>query len=579
MLEINWQDIPQNPGCYLWKDKDNKVIYVGKAKNLRNRMKSYFSGVQSSKTAILVKNISGFDYQVTPSEVDALLLEQNLINKYEPKYNIRVKRGRVYPYIEITSGLNKEIKTTAKISNNGSKYYGPFPDGVGSAYRIAKLLRETYPLNKCLNPGKNKPCLNYQLGLCMGQCVKEVKESDYKHILSELNSFFNGNTKPMEKILKQKIEVNSAKLMFEEAAKLNNKLHLLDAIAQKQKIIFKDSKHRDVIGFFSTKDILSITISFIRFGNLLSSANYLLEIIGDKNDLIESFLLNYYQSNLIPDEIILDFDSSLLSKTIKAKFINPIKGIKKELLKNSVLNAELKLKTGKDKMLFEKEKYQKAMKELNEYIHLNNLSTIEMVDISSLGGKDQVGVVVAFKNGNPDKSLYRKYIIDSTDKMDDYQAIYEVTYRHFRQKLLKKLPLPDLFIVDGKHQIQFAKKALIELKLDVSLIGLKKNKHHETEALFTIDQKQFKLQQRSSLYITLGIIQDEVHRFAIKFHNERSTRNILTNSLDQFKFLTKDDQNILFNEFETYRNIKLANEKQLQKVIGLKKAKKLIEMF
>ncbi len=580
-MEIDWSRIPSKPGCYLWKNNQDEVIYVGKAKNIKKRMKSYFNNSVSSRTKLLVKNTFDYDFEIAPTEIDALLLEQNLINKYNPKYNLRIKSGSTYPYIELTKGPNHTIRTSTKIKKNGSKYYGPFPHGVGSAYKLTKLLKEIYPINLCKSPGSGVPCLNYQMGLCMGQCVKKVSEEDYKPVLADLNAFLNGDTNKITKFLEEKIILYSNKLMFEEANMFKDKLFLVNNLKEKQVVIFQDGKHRDVIGWSIQKHFLSISISYIRFGNLLSTANYVFEIITDADDLLETFLFEYYQNNLIPDEIITHLENNNLKEVLEIPFFNPKIGSKKDILENTIINSKIKLENYLLNLEQEKQIYKNYLKELQSYIKINQLKNVEMIDISSFAGEEQVGSVIAFKNGRPYKNLYRKYIIKDIVEMNDYKAIEEVTYRHFRNKLINKQDLPDLLIIDGKNQIHNAIKVLKELRLDekIFVIGLIKDERHNTKAIFTSKEEIFKLNPRSDLYILLGLMQDEVHRYVIQFHHQRVEKKLLTTSLDKYVFLTTENKNNLFAEFVSVRNIKLANEKQLAKIIGTVRAKKLLKEF
>ncbi len=580
-MEINWTKIPSEPGCYLWKNNQGEVIYVGKAKNIKNRMKSYFNNSISSRTKLLVKNIADYDFEIAPTEIDALLLEQNLINKYNPKYNLKIKRGSTYPYIELTKGPNHTIRTANKIKNNGSKYYGPFPHGTGSAYKLTKVLKEIYPINLCKNPGSGIPCINYQMGLCMGQCIKKVTEKDYEPVLKDLNLFLNGDTSKIRKILEAKIFDYSKKLMFEEANLFKSKLILINNLKDKQVVIFQDGKHRDVFGWSIEKDFLSLSISYIRFGNLLSTANYIFEIITDADDLLETFFFEYYQNNLHPDEIITFFKNENIQNLLKIPLVFPFKGSKKEILENTIINSKIKLDNYLQNLEKEKLSYSNSLKEMQSYIKIKQLKNVEIIDISSFAGKEQVGSVIAFKNGKPYKNFYRKYIIKDIKQMNDYKAIEEVTYRHFRNKLIEKQALPDLLIIDGKNQVKSALKALKELFLDekIIVIGLIKDQNHNTKAIFTSEEETFNLNPRSDLYILLGLVQEEVHRYVLNFHHLRAQKSLLTTSLDQYLFLTSENKDNLFREFVSIRNIKLANEKQLAKIIGLVKTKKLLEKF
>lgn len=577
--------VPNLPGCYLWKDKNQQVIYVGKAKNLQRRMKQYFNGNLSPKNQLLVKNIVDFDYQITPSEVDALILEQELINEHEPKYNIRIKEAKIYPYIELTAGTNKELKVTKNYLKNGSKYFGPFPEGLGSAYRVTKFLRSLYPLNKCLKPNNNahKPCLNYQIGLCMGQCIKTISESDYDSILKKITTLFAGNISLVQTDLNNKINQLSAEKNYESAKKLLEQGQILKTLASEQSIIFKNTLHRDVIAWEFDQEVISISIAYIRFGRLSFTKNWLFKDYGidELQQQIESFLIIYYHNNFLPDEIIIQQKLVNIEKLfITTSFVVPIFGLKKQLLKNTLNDAISKLASDKLAYLTMLNNQITALEDLEKLFNIPKLTNLEMVDISNFAGAQTVGAVINYQNGVRNPNLYRKYLLEEAQSFkNDYEAIYITTYRHFRQKLMTNQVLPDLYIVDGKHQLTAAKRALTELNLSLIVIGLIKDDCHNTKALFTEDGDEIDLKLHPQIYLFLRQIQDEVHRFVITYHKNVRTKSILTTSLHQYKFLNDNDINDLFNYFGTIRKIRIASKAELTKVISKNKADKLFINF
>ncbi|CRX37286.1 / uvrC / Excinuclease ABC subunit C /:162897 Forward [Candidatus Hepatoplasma crinochetorum] len=526
------KNIPNTPGCYLWKDSNGFVIYVGKAKKLRNRMLQYFDPKDTQlKTKLLVKQIADFDYMLVKNEIESLILELELIKKYNPKYNIRLKNQKSYPYILFSKEPMLRLELTNKFLKNkrDAKYFGPFPDGY-SANKIKKIIESIYPVSKCLNPHSGKPCLNYQMGICAGYCFKNKEEIDTNKIVKEVENFFKGTGNQLKKIIIDKIRIYTEKEMYEQAQSLYNLLPILEKYHEKQQILFNDNIARDVLNFFFANDILVIVILHIRYGKLINKTTEVISIkkINYQNieSLIEHFLYHYYQKNLIPNTLIIPFKTGLTKLIDFQKVIIPKQGRLKDILalakneaKQLYNQSEVKVKQNEDQFI-------KAEKELEKILKTNNLNIIEGCDISNLAGQNQVGVVISFLNYQKNPSMYRKYHLE--EFQNDYQAIYEVTYRHFRQKLIKKEQLANLFIVDGKHQLDNAKKALIELNLypKIKIIGLVKDKKHNTAKIITEDKKEFIIENKSPLYFLLGGFQDEVHRFAITFYRNKQQKSL-----------------------------------------------------
>lgn len=577
-MEINWNNIPTNPGVYLWKGINDQVIYVGKAKNLRNRMKQYFKGDLTPKTRLLVKNIVDFDFQVSTSEMDALILEQNLINEYEPKYNIKIKSAKTYPYIELKTGNNIKLsvtKTTKYIKN--TKYYGPYPDGF-SARRIINLLSSVLPLDNCLAPNSGKPCLNYEMGKCLGKCIGIDSSNERKFVIDSIENFFKGKTKYFEDQIRERIEINNKMLNFEESQKLVENLDFIEKINAQRSNTFKDSKHRDIINYYSENGIISISIMHVRFGNVSMTTNFMNKQFNpDPLDSLESFIYRFYDRNLVPDEIVIPFDLDWDSK-IKVRTTNPKIGTKKDLLDTVCKHAKAKYVNNIDGYLNKIKSYEEALSFLKRNVSPKDIHTIEMVDISSTMGAEQVGAIIQFKNGEPRKSKYRKYIIRNVQGMDDYAATTEVVKRHFKAKIEKNEEMPDLFIVDGKNQLKNAEKIFDELKIDnVILAGLIKDDKHTTNAIINNEMDIFKLNRNEQMYLFLQRIQDEVHRFVINFHRSRREKIVLESQLDQYTFLTETDKQNLFKEFKSIRKILIASETELRKVISKTKVEKFMK--
>ncbi|BDV03426.1 MAG: UvrABC system protein C [Candidatus Hepatoplasma scabrum] len=526
------KNIPNTPGCYLWKDDKGFIIYVGKAKRLKSRMLQYFDPKDTQlKTKLLVKQIADFDYMLVKNEIEALILELELIKKYNPKYNIRLKNQKSYPYILFIKEPMLKLELTNSISKKKQnlKYFGPFPDGY-SANKIKKIIESIYPISKCLNPNSGKPCLNYQMGICPGYCFKKKEEIDTNKITKEVETFFKGNDHQLKNIILAKIKIYTEKEMYEQAKDLYNLLPILEKYHQKQKILFNDNISRDVLNFYFETDILVIVILHIRYGKLITKTTETISVkkVNYQNieSLIEHFLYHYYQKNLIPSVLIIPFKTGLKKLINFKKLIIPKQGRLKDILNLAKKEAKELYKQSKLKVIQSENYLIKAEKELEEVLRIDNFTVIESCDISNLGGQNQVGVVVSFLNYQKNSSMYRKYHLE--EFQNDYQAIYEVTYRHFRQKLIKKEPLPNLFIVDGKYQLESAKKALNELNLSLKIkaIGLIKDKKHDTAKIITDQKEEFIIKKNSPIYLLLGRMQDEVHRFAITFYRKKQQKSL-----------------------------------------------------
>ncbi len=576
MINIDWNTIPTDPGVYLWKDKHNQVIYVGKAKNLRNRMKQYFITDLPPKNKLLVKNIVNFDYQISSSEIDALLLEETLINKYEPKYNIKIKSSKTYPYIEFNFTNDISLKTSKTLKfKKGTKYFGPYPSGF-NANRLINILGSALPIDKCLKPKSGTPCLNYEMDRCLGQCINQENLNKKEFVINQINEFFKGNTEYVIDKINNRINKNNEILNFEESKKLFESLELLNKL-NKQKIVkFKDTKHRDIINVHIDEGIVSLSIMYIRFGSINLTTNFISkELNTNVKDIIESFIYRYYKKHLIPNEIIVPVEIDINNEL---NISTPTSGIKKELLDLTYEHAFDMYKTNIESFINKQKGYEDAIKFINDNISDKNINTIDMVDISSTMGSEQVGAVVRFVDGNPSTTNYRKYIIKSINKMDDYTSTNEVVERHFNNILEDDRELPDLFVVDGKHQISMVTDILNKLNIDsVLVIGLIKNDKHNTESIIDVDGNIYNLDKKSNMYLFFGRIQEEVHRFVIRFHRSRREKTIINSKLNEFTFLTETDKQNLFKEFKSIRRILIASEAELKKVLTPQKVKKLLE--
>ncbi len=581
MIEINWSTIPTKTGVYLWKADNGQVIYVGKAKNLRNRMKQYFKDDLSPKNKLLLKNIVDFDYQVCVSEVDALILEQNLINEYEPKFNIKIKSAKKYPYIELSFKNNIKLTISKQLKFKKSlKYYGPYPDGY-SARRIINILSSALPLESCLAPNSGKQCLNFEMGRCVGNCIGLNTEQKKQFVLNSIEEFFKGKTEYVEQKIKERIQKNNELLNFEESQKLLNNIEFIEKFKEQKILKFKDMKHRDIFNFFVKDGIISISVMFIRFGMVNLTANFMNKQFNPNIiDLFESFINKYYEKNLVPDEVIIPFELEWQNE--KIKYVVPQKGVRKELLDLTQEHAKSKHFTNVLTFLDKIKNYDETIDffKQNSNFKQNKIFSIEMIDISSTMGFEQVGAIIQFKNGEPYPLNYRKYIVNSVNNMDDYASMAEITKRHFKRKLLEHKKLPEVFLVDGKQQLRIVQNVAKELNLEnkVLFFALKKDEKHNTDSIIRFDFKEIKLNRESNMYKFLNLMQDEVHRFVINFHRKRRKKAILESELDKYSFLTEIDKQNLFKEFKSIRKILIASESELKRVLSSTKVKKFIEL-
>ncbi len=578
MITIDWNNIPNVPGVYIWKGDEGQVLYIGKAKKLKQRMQQYFRDDLPPKNKLLVKNIVDFDFQVCASEIDALLLEETLINEYEPKYNIKIKSAKKYPYIQLkkTGDVSLRVSHSLRFSK-GSKFYGPFPDGFG-ARKIINIISSVLPLDECLAPNSGKPCLNYEMGRCLGKCKGEVNDHEKEFVINQVEEFFKGKTDFIVNKLKERIEKNNELLNFEESKKLVDNLLFVEKLNEQKTNSFKDVKHRDIINYYIEGDIVSISIMYVRFGTVNLTNNFISkEINHDPKELLESFVYRYYRKNMIPDEVVVPFELEWKNE-VGIKFNTPSSGMRKDLLELVALNAKESYINNVDSYLNKMAGYEEAINFLKEKVVDKPINEIEMVDISSTMGSEQVGAIIRFRDGEPYKEAYRKFIINSTEKMDDYASTEEVVRRHFTRLINDTRRLPDIFIVDGKFQLTNAKKIFDEIGITgVTLIGLIKDEKHKTNAIINEELEIIELDKKSKTYLFFSRLQEEVHRFVIQFHRKRREKSIVESKLDDFAFLTESDKQNLFKEFKSIRKILTANETELRKVLTESKIKKFLK--
>lgn len=569
-----------SPGCYLMKNTDGKVIYVGKARKLKNRVSSYFTGAHNYKTTKLVDHIWDFDYIVTGSEKEALLLEINLIKDYTPEYNIMFMDNTYYPYIELTDETHPRLKIVRKTKNKKNKYFGPYPDAT-AARNTFKLLNKLYPVRKC-NHVPDKPCLYYSLHQCLGPCINEVDKSQYDEIRKELISFIHGNTKSKIDELTEKMMTASENLQFELAKEYRDLIRSIEYVTAKQNVQFGDYKDRDILGYFIDKGYISIQLFFMREGKLLYH-DFNLEPVGEdfEEDLIR-FLVTYYQTHPEPYELLIpqDVDLELLTEILSCHVLQPQRGDKKSLVEMANKNAKEALE--KKFLLKEKtdEKTILPIIELGQKLGIDTPHTIELYDNSNIQGAYAVAGMVVYKDGVPSKKDYRKYKIKTVEGPDDYASMKEVIYRRYYRLLMEQKEMADLIIVDGGlGQIKVAKEVINSLNISVHICGLSKDDKHSTAMLLDENGNQVPINTKSPLFFLLTRMQDEVHRYAISFHRQVRSKSLFSSILDEVEGIGEARKKKLLNHFKSVKKMKEASLEELEAVIPKNTAAKLYEVL
>ncbi len=563
--------VPHLPGCYLMKNKDNIVIYVGKSKNLKNRLSSYFNREHTGKTMMLVREIDHFEYIVTNTEMESLLLEINLIKKYTPKYNILYRDDKSYPYIELTDEKVPRLRiirriNVKKIKNN---LFGPYPN-VGAARRVVEILNRVYPLRKC-NTYEKRECLYYHIGECLGYCTKNIDEEIIKEMKTEIISFLNGNTKVLTNKLKEKMNKYSNNMEYEKALEYKELLNYINITTEKQKVDLDDRVNIDVVGYYSKDNYISIQILFIRGGKLLDRNRNIFPMVGDEEEELSNYLLNFYSKNVSnPKEILVpdNIDTSTFSELFNIKFITPIKGEKKRILSLAEDNARIYYEEQMTYIKRDEDKITNALNELKEKLNIPSADRIELFDNSNLFGSFNVSGMVVFKMGKPSKNDYRKYKI-TNDVNDDYGTMKEVIYRRYFKALKENTELPDLIIVDGGiGQINVAREVISSLGLKIEVCGLKKDDTHSTNMLLGKDPlEEIKIDKQSDLFLLLTKMQDEVHNFTISYHKNIRSKGALSSVLDNIEGIGEVRKNKLLKKYKTISKMKEAPLEELEEIL------------
>ena len=560
--------VPHKPGCYLMKNKDGVIIYVGKAKDLKNRLNSYFHSSHTGKTARLVSEIADFDYIVVSSETESLILEINLIKKHDPKFNILLRDDKTYPYIELTLDNVPRllIVRNAHRKKRKTRLFGPYPN-VYAARKVVNLLNRLYPLRKCRTYQK-RPCLYYHIGQCLGYCTNNVPKEKIEKMERDIVSFLKGNDEIVTNRLKEEINKESEALNYEKALELKNLLDDINVILVKQKIEVNDNIDRDIFGCYSDGNYLSVFVLFVRGSRVSGHHHQIIPLIDDEGEELTRYIAKFYEKALVPKEVLVPSiaDSELLSDYLKVKVKIPEKGVKKKLVNMACDNAKKQLEDEYELVIKNEERTSKANEELKNVLGLEKLDRIELFDNAHLFGTYNVSGMVVFIDGMPAKNEYRKFKI-SADKNDDYGTMREAIYRRYFRVLKDNLVRPDLIIVDGSiGQMNVAKEVLDSLGMDINLVGLKKDDKHSTNALVTFNG-EIPIEKRSNLFHYLERMQDEVHNFTINYHRQIRSKGLYASLLDDIPGIGKERKKELLKKYKTIENMSRQSVEELSTVV------------
>ncbi|ABN44696.1 Nuclease subunit of the excinuclease complex, subunit C, putative [Streptococcus sanguinis SK36] len=571
LIQSKLELLPTSPGCYIHKDKNDTIIYVGKAKNLRNRVRSYFRGSHDTKTEALVSEIEDFEFIVTESNIEALLLEINLIKENQPKYNIMLKDDKSYPFIKITNETYPRLIITRQVKKDVGLYFGPYPD-VGAANEIKRLLDRLFPFRKCTNPPE-KVCFYYHLGQCKAHTICKVDSQYFKELAQEVAAFLKGQDDQIIEDLRGKMAGAAQAMEFEKAAEYRDLIQSIGTLRTKQRVMAKDLQNRDVFGYYVDKGWMCVQVFFVRQGKLIERDVNLFPYYNDPDEDFLTYIGQFYQekSHLKPNEILIpaDIDEEAVRAMVDTKVLKPQRGEKKQLVNLAIKNARVSLQQKFDLLEKSIEKTQGAIENLGQLLNIPTPVRIESFDNSNIMGTSPVSAMVVFVNGKPSKKDYRKYKIKTVVGPDDYASMREVIKRRYSRVIRDGLTPPDLIVIDGgQGQVNIAKEVIQEqLGLDIPIAGLQKNDKHQTHELLFGDPLQVvELSRNSQEFFLLQRIQDEVHRFAITFHRQLRSKNSFSSQLDGIEGLGPKRKQNLMKHFKSLTKIKEASVDQIVEV-------------
>lgn len=579
--------VPKKPGCYQMYNAKGEIIYVGKAKILQNRLKSYFTGSHDAKTTRMLQDVVNFEYIITHSELEAFLLESNFIKKNRPKYNILLMDDKSYPYILITNEENPRLVMTRDVKKEHKKknqyLFGPYPNAK-ACRDIVEILNKVYPFRKCHNI-PNKACLYSHLNQCLAPCINKCSRNDYTESIKSAMRFLNGSSGELTTILKQKMEEASNNLEFEQAMEYRDTINSINEIVEKQTMELNDGLSKDIFGYYSKDGLVAIQVLHMRSGKIIERSGEIFDLIGEIDEAILSYIYQFYDdtNNLVPKEIIIPYleEYQILSELLATKVIVPVKGIKKQLLNNVMENAKNNIDNLQKMRLIEIEKTKKPLEDLAKLLDINYPKVIELFDNSNIQGATPVSAMVRYVDGKPSYKDYRKYKVKTVKGPDDYHTMMEVIERRYKRLLAENANLPDMIIVDGgKTQVKAASIVLKKLNIEneITLIGLLKDDHHRTRGMVDRNFNEIFIDKKSDLFLLLEAMQDEVHRFAITFFKTRHNKLSMTSILDEIPGIGKQRKKLLLETYGTVDEIKHTTVEKL-KSLGMpgKLAKELLE--
>ena len=576
-IEDKLKILPAMPGCYLMKNKDGDIIYVGKAKKLKQRVRQYFVGAHDFKTTRLVSNIDDFEYIVTSSEKEALLLEINLIKKHTPPYNIMFMDDKSYPYLKLTKENAPVLKVVRNTKDRKAYYFGPFPDS-GAAWETAKLLNRIYPLRKCRRMPK-KECLYYHMGQCLAPCIRDIDERVYADMVSGIQKFMRGDVREMLDTLHREMEQASEELLFEKAQEKLSLIHAIEHVTAKQQIDFKDRKDRDVFGYYVDKGYISIQGFFLRGGKLLERTLSIEPLYENEADAFVSFILQYYANNPLPQEILIpkEYDITHLEEILDAKILQPLRGDKLKLVDMVLANAKNAHEQKFELVERKESRRYEGMEQLCNLLQ-KEIHRIELFDNSHISGTHNVSGMVVYRDGEPSKKDYRTFRLG--EYISDLDSMKEVIYRRYFRLLKEGARFPDLLIVDGGYlQIEAAREIIEALDIPLTICGLVKDDNHRTSNLMDVNGNILPVKRDSSLFFLLTQMQDEVHRFAISYHRKLRGKAMTKSILDEVEGIGEVRKKEIWKHFKSLKRLKEATIEEIRQVVPEKVAQNIYNIL
>lgn len=556
-IKLKLSLVPKKPGCYQMKDEFGNIIYVGKAKILQNRLKSYFTGSHDAKTSKMVQNVHDFEYIITNSELEAFLLELNFIKEYRPKYNIMLMDDKTYPYIILTNEEHPRLMMSRDVKLKGKsrpqKIYGPFPNAKACRETV-EVLNKIYPFRKCRNI-PSKSCLYYDIKQCLAPCINKVDKDEYAPFIQSANAVLNGTDNTLLKDLNNKMEEASMNLDFEQAIEYRNIIGNIKELLTPQKMTIQDGRNRDIFGYFVKDGLVCVQILHMRAGKIIERSGEVFDIVDNLDDILLEYLYEFYTSNniLYPSELLIPYIEGyeIIQELLDINITVPVKGIKKQLVTLGSENAQNNLENLQKLRLMKISKTTTPLEELSKILNIEYPTVIEIFDNSNIGGVSPVSAMVTYINGSPSPKDYRKYKVKTVEGADDYHTMQEIILRRYSRLQKENGRMPNLIIVDGgKPQVRAAKEILDNLNLDLPLIGLAKDDRHRTDMIITSNLQEIKLDKKSNVFLILEAMQEEVHRFAITFFKQTHSKNTFTSIFDEIPGIGKKRKLLLMKEFE-----------------------------